>query len=387
MALANRRTRSSYLKQTLHDFIKIGDAKEVAKLISQGVNINMEEDDDVGLTPLHLASMRGHKEILKLLLDAKADVNLSGEGGDLALAIASDVSTAKIIITAGGDVNFKNQYGYSVLHLAVKKNNLRIIKFLLAAGADPNSVTLYNYYTPLHIACSPLLSINKCSKKIVKCLLENNANINALSLGNYTPLMTFLDHSFGSFEVIPLKPVDEKLERFLRFLLKYFHVDSVTVGIFPRKKLYQIYFQYVAKLLELSVSVQSHYHIIENRPNYGDYFKRCTNELSEAKGTKIYNSWVTYFNLLVDSKRKLKNYAGNKELIKNFKMNDCCEKFPIYGKLIKENVEKGIKRRISFDKSTVLLSDCLSIFNSTHLIIRDILDLFGSKDLLNFCKK
>ena len=103
-----------------------------------------------------------------------------------------------------------------------------------------------------------------------------------------------------------------------------------------------------------------------------------------AKNTNLPDSWVTFFNFLVDSKKKLKNYAGNEELIQEFKNTDCLEIFPIYGPSMLKNMKKGIEMRELYDKSCVLLTDCLPIFNPTHLIIRGALDCLSKKDLCKF---
>lgn len=93
-------------------------------------------------------------------------------------------------------------------------------------------------------------------------------------------------------------------------------------------------------------------------------------ELAEAKSIRLENCWVTFFNLLVDGKKKIKNYAGNKDVVKGFQNSDCLMKFPIYGADIVKKVDKGIEIRDLFDKSVDAFSYCLPILNPTHLIIR-----------------
>lgn len=84
----------------------------------------------------------------------------------------------------------------------------------------------------------------------------------------------------------------------------------------------------------------------------------------------------------------MKNYAGNIDFLNEYKNIDLFKKFPIYGTQIQERMSKGFERREIFDKSCTLLSDCLPIFNPTHLVVRDILDYVTSKkDLLTFCTK
>lgn len=55
--------------------------------------------------------------------------------------------------------------------------------------------------------------------------------------------------------------------------------------------------------------------------------------------------------------------------------------------LMQKNMETGIRRRKLFDKSAVLLSDYVPIFNPTHIVIKDILDCILSKnDLSKLCQ-
>lgn len=120
---------------------------------------------------------------------------------------------------------------------------------------------------------------------------------------------------------------------------------------------------------------------------YSNYYKQCQIELIQAKNTKLENSWISFYNLLVDDRKKLKNYAGNKHLIADFRRSDCVKKFPIYGESMNENVKRGIIRRELFDRSSIVLSKCLLIFNPNYLIIRDLLDcILSKKNLRKLCQ-
>lgn len=104
-----------------------------------------------------------------------------------------------------------------------------------------------------------------------------------------------------------------------------------------------------------------------------------------AKSTKLKNSWVTFFNLLVDSKKKLKSYAGNQNLVDDFQNTDCLWNFPIFGSKMIKNLRNGIERRKVFDESCELLSKALPIFNLNHLVVRDTLDCLPTMDSTTFC--
>lgn len=72
--------------------------------------------------------------------------------------------------------------------------------------------------------------------------------------------------------------------------------------------------KHFAKIQAFGLTINSNIlEAIENSEVYKDYFKKCEEELAVAKSTKLETCWVTFFDLLVDHKRKLKNYAGNQE--------------------------------------------------------------------------
>ena len=48
-------------------------------IISNGADVNAKADD--GMTPYHIAAVKGHKEIAELLFAKGSDVNAMDEGG------------------------------------------------------------------------------------------------------------------------------------------------------------------------------------------------------------------------------------------------------------------------------------------------------------------
>jgi ankyrin repeat protein len=58
----------------LVDAINRGDVDDVKKLLAKGAPVN-EKDEHLGRTPLIMASMTGHTEIVKMLLERGADPN------------------------------------------------------------------------------------------------------------------------------------------------------------------------------------------------------------------------------------------------------------------------------------------------------------------------
>ena len=91
-------------------------------------------------TPLRAAVERGDFDIVRLLLQFKADANAVGEDGRTALSLAvGNTNLVKLLLEAKADPNL----GMSDLPLllAVRANNDALVELLLRAGANPNQET------------------------------------------------------------------------------------------------------------------------------------------------------------------------------------------------------------------------------------------------------
>ncbi|KAI0348378.1 ankyrin [Trametopsis cervina] len=73
---------------SLHAFAMQGDAKGLQAFLQQHTEINVDEKDEYGYTPLHLACDRGHKAAAELLLAAGANPSLKDEDEFTALELA-----------------------------------------------------------------------------------------------------------------------------------------------------------------------------------------------------------------------------------------------------------------------------------------------------------
>ncbi len=111
----------------------------VKKLIEEKANVNAVHwaMEFAGFTALAEATSGGYIEIVRMLINAGA--NVSGEPGDMALLTAiyrSDVAIVKLLIDNGVDVNTcSDGEGASALVYAKREGNRQIINMLVAAGA------------------------------------------------------------------------------------------------------------------------------------------------------------------------------------------------------------------------------------------------------------
>lgn len=140
----------------LMNAVKTDNAAKVRELIAQGVNVS--EKDSSGDSPLIMAAYMGHNEIVKLLLDAGADVHALDPGMKAtalhAAAYAGRAEAAKLLIDGGVEINRQGPYnGYTALHDAVWQNNVDTARVIIDADADL-TIKSNSGQTPLEFAKS-----------------------------------------------------------------------------------------------------------------------------------------------------------------------------------------------------------------------------------------
>lgn len=376
------------------------------KIVSQFQMSDCNEKITNGETELHLAIKKSNKcrvfcsddsssfETIEALLKNGANVNAKTPTGNTPLHLLvdepmpPDVTILRLLLDHKADLNAQNNSGQSPLTAAIRCRHSKIVQTLVEHGADVNIINPVDGSTPLHLAsCSESL-------EMIKFLMKMGADIDAMNFEGRTPLthLLFIKSGFTFEKLLSLFLRTNIPEKVLVFLLKYSNVNSIDShgwNILYYDPARREILKHVTLMLALELTVDPGIQEIiysGKSDGYSDYFCMYFNELELAKSKKLNSTWITFFNLLVDNKRKLKNYAGNEDLINDFKNSDCLKMFPFYGKQMQKNVEKGIRRRKVFDKSTVLLSDCIPIFDPFHLIVTDVLDCVSTENLFGFCE-
>ena len=107
-------------------------------------------------TPLHRAASHGKVTTARLLVELGADVNARCSIGRTPLhlaAISGEAEAARLFIDSNADLNVAQADGWTALHLAAGNGHVAICRALLAAGDRINvSVTEDKGLTPLHLA-------------------------------------------------------------------------------------------------------------------------------------------------------------------------------------------------------------------------------------------
>lgn len=104
----------------------------------------LNKRSDFGETPfIYAIIFNSNPNLISVLIDLGADVNVCDDTGDSPLMYAAYYNTnpdiVSLLIESGADVNHKNSSGETVLHHSLQNENcLAIIKALVRGGADLN---------------------------------------------------------------------------------------------------------------------------------------------------------------------------------------------------------------------------------------------------------
>ena len=172
-------------KKPIHHAAYEGDLEKVKEIIDRNPNqINVQEAQ--GFTPLHLASGKGHIEIVEFLLNHGADTELEICTGHTPMMLAAwyagdgKYETIKTLLEHGAKVNHKEDGdGSTALHYAAMYSGEKVINLLISYGADVNARD-EDQSTPLHQAAM----LNNI--EAAKALVEHGADIFAKNFHDYS---------------------------------------------------------------------------------------------------------------------------------------------------------------------------------------------------------
>merc|ERR1712112_218352 len=123
-------------------------------LLEEGVDVNQKNED--GICPIHLAVEEGKDEVLRLLLNRiDLDPNSKDNDGHTAIQIASDKDgnlVDLLLARADVDVNATNDSGWTSLHFATNNGDDGIVRRLLAHKDTDSNLMNDVGWAPLHFA-------------------------------------------------------------------------------------------------------------------------------------------------------------------------------------------------------------------------------------------
>ncbi|XP_051904094.1 caskin-1 isoform X5 [Hippocampus zosterae] len=144
-----------------------------AKLLGSAKKVNVNFQDTDGFSPLHHAALSGNMELITLLLESQAAVDIRDQKGMRPLHYAAWQGKAepmKMLLKSGSSVNVQSDEGQIPLHLSAQHGHYDVSEMLLQHQSNPCIVDNAGK-TPLDLACEfgrvgvvqLLLSSNMCA--------------------------------------------------------------------------------------------------------------------------------------------------------------------------------------------------------------------------------
>ena len=180
-----------YSKQTaLHMACESGHKYVVDYLLTR-TTCKPDVQDFYGNTPLHVASRKGHIECVKLIVEARVDLNITNKNKQTAIFMASKNGHSDIVeyllTHAKCNPNIKDSNENTLLHIASCNGQLDLVKLVFETSTVSNDPDVANVdkQTALHMAC-----MNGHKGTAEWLLTRANCNPNLRDKDGNTPLHT-----------------------------------------------------------------------------------------------------------------------------------------------------------------------------------------------------
>jgi ankyrin repeat protein len=169
--------------QQLVDAIHRHDMAVVRDALAHDRSLVNAADAD-GASPLMHAAYAGTIEMMRLLIDAGADVNATNARRATPLHwAATDPAKMKLLLSKGAKIDAKTIEGRTALHVvAMQPEGAPLAKLLIEGGADVNVRTL--------TGLTPLFNAVAASLETTELLLAAGADPNAQAQTGLTPIMS-----------------------------------------------------------------------------------------------------------------------------------------------------------------------------------------------------
>lgn len=327
-----------------------------------------------GVDPLHWAAHNHTNDvydIYKLLLDSGADCNARNARQWTPLLAAVEEQSLEIVrLTLDHGADMTySNKGTTVIHSAARNPRTDVLKFMLDQGFDIEGKDR-NGRTPLHIAAE-CRNVEGC-----KILLERGAMIDSgIRQTGQTPLIRAIVRGLPAdvpiIEVL-LEYGANMMKRprgYYRRLLELVTLSSAT------QRIKNLLLREMAKTAHSGSSIQ------ERKSFHHNYLASCLTELGRMEVTTFYND-VSLRSILTLSRQKISAYARNGELIDalKVKMTTYRENFPIYFPSLENRFFAEVKKQQLRNEAAEILNALL--FNGgNYYVTQNILSYLRDHDI------
>lgn len=153
--------------------IYISDEDQTIKMIKvlEGMNVDINQRDNLKQTPLYYASREGKLKVIQYLIEKGVKVNSIDTYGQNAIFYGVNLGqfeAVKLLVNYGSEADHVDENGQTPLYYAIKSERTDVLKYLLDLGAKVN-ITDKRGQTPVNFA-------NRHNKpNLIKILVEYGA--------------------------------------------------------------------------------------------------------------------------------------------------------------------------------------------------------------------
>jgi hypothetical protein len=139
IGLANRDTTEQVVRnRTLHIY------ETMAKFIATTPGADLNSAGSDGRTALHRAAQEANEDLVNVLIDGGADLNIQDDQGRTPVMVAETFTIRRILTYAGADLKIQDTAGNTVLHLLLQKDPADPSSTALVSKADPTLLLVKN---------------------------------------------------------------------------------------------------------------------------------------------------------------------------------------------------------------------------------------------------
>jgi ankyrin repeat protein len=138
----------------VHAFARRGDLAGLQQQV-EDYAADVNEPDVHRMTPLHYGAKRGNLDVVRYLVQKKADKearNGTGQTALLAAAQTGQADVADFLIASGADPNAEADHGVRPLHRAAAAGHEEVVRVLLKGRADPLAIDGFLMESAVHHA-------------------------------------------------------------------------------------------------------------------------------------------------------------------------------------------------------------------------------------------
>ncbi|XPQ42120.1 ankyrin repeat domain-containing protein [Wolbachia endosymbiont of Rhagoletis indifferens] len=167
----------------LHLAAKAGDLSKI-KLLCDDYNANIEAQDNSGYTPIFFATQSGKLNVVSLVLYYGANINAQDMYGSTPLHYAAqegNLGMIQLLLSRCARIELLDRNGWTPILFAARESKWNAVELLVSKGAKFNNEITYQG-TPLHFA------VLEGNLDTVKFLIDKGANIESQDDYNKKPL-------------------------------------------------------------------------------------------------------------------------------------------------------------------------------------------------------